>query len=97
MLLKFSYPKNTEGGIFSQGIVEHLAISFKQYELDPSISSISVVLIHEIRVFTSSNASVESGDLSMHISLKLLDIVVIFTEHGFRISFIPATLFASQK
>ena len=51
-------------GIFSHGYVEHLAISFELYELDPSISSISVVLIHEMRVFTSSNTSVESGGMS---------------------------------
>ena len=90
---EFSSLQNTEGFIFSQDIVEHLAISFKQYELDPSITfaSVSVVLIHEMGVFTSSNTSDESGGLFMHTSLKLL-IVVIFTEHGFTISFIPMTL-----
>ena len=35
--LKFSFPKNTERVIFSQGIVEHLAMSFISYELNPSI------------------------------------------------------------
>ena len=32
MLLKFSSLRNTEGGISSQVIEEHLAISFKLYE-----------------------------------------------------------------
>ena len=46
VVFKFPSPKNTEGGIFSQGIVDHL---------DPSVSSISVVLIweclhHQIRL-----------------------------------------------
>ena len=66
------HPRNTEGGIFSQGIVDRLAISFRLYELDLSISFISVVLIQETGVFTSSNTPVGSDGLFMHISLKLL-------------------------
>ena len=48
-------------------------------------------------VFTSSNTSVGSGGLLMHTPLKLLVIVVIFTEHGLTISFIPVTLFMLQE
>ena len=59
-------PKNTKGGIFSQGI-------------DLSISSIFVVLIQEMGVFTSYATSVGSGGLFMQISLKLLVIVLFFT------------------
>ena len=80
--IEISSPKSTERDIASQGNVEHLAISFKLYELDPWISSICVVLIHEMAVFGS-------GSLFMHISLKLLAIVVIFTEHILRIAFSP--------
>ena len=47
--------------MFSQGIALHfIAIIFKLYELDLSISSISLVLIEEMGVWTSSNTSVES-------------------------------------
>ena len=60
VLFKFLSLKNTEEGIFSQGIVENLAISFKLYKLNPSMSSIFAVLIQEIGVFTSSNTSVAS-------------------------------------
>ena len=60
-------------------------------------SSISIVLIQEIGVFTSSNTSVGIGSLFMHISLKLHVIVVIFTKHGLTISFIPVTLLISQE
>ena len=35
VLFKILSPNDTDGGIFSQGIVEHLAISFKLYQLDP--------------------------------------------------------------
>ena len=38
-----------------------------------------------------------SGDLFLHTSLKLLVIVVIFTEYGLTISFIPVALCISQK
>ena len=47
----FKSPKNTKGVIFPQGIVEHLEISFKRYELDSSISSISMVLIPGMILF----------------------------------------------
>ena len=88
VLFKFSSPNSPEGGIFSYANVEHLAISLKLYELDPSTSSISVVLIHEMGVFTNSNTSVGSGGLFMHVSLNLLAIVVIFSEHVLTIVFI---------
>ena len=60
VLFKFSSPKNTKWGIFSQGFVEHLVITFKLYQLDPSVSSIFVVSIQEMGedLFTSSNSSV---------------------------------------
>ena len=35
VLFKFLFPNDTDEGIFSQGIVEHLAISFKLHQLDP--------------------------------------------------------------
>ena len=89
VLFKFVSPK-------SQVIIEHLAISFKLYELDPSISSISVVLTHEMGVFTYSNTSVGSGGLFMHISFKMLVIVVVFTQYVSTIAFIPVTLFISE-
>ena len=88
-VIQIFIPKNIEGGIFSQRIVEHSAISFKLYELDASISYVSAVLIQGMGVFTSSNASVGSGGLFLHMSLKLLVIVVIFTEHGSTISLSP--------
>ena len=62
------------------------------------MSSIFVVLIHEMGVFTSSNTSVCSGVYScIYISLMLLSIVCIFTEHALKIAFIPVTLFISQE
>ena len=96
MLFKFSSPR-IQRGIHPQGIVEHFAIYFKRYELDIPISSISMVLIQEIAVFTSSNTSVGSGGLFMHTLLKILVIVVIFTEHGLTIPFIPVLLSMSQE
>ena len=74
-----------------------LAISLKLYELHPSRSSISLVVIHEMGVFINSNTSVGSGGLFTHASLNLLAIVVIFTEHVLTIVFIPVTLFISQE
>ena len=56
-----------------------------------------MVSIQEIAVFTSSNTSVRSGGLFMHTSLKIFVIVVIFTEYGLRIAFIPVTLLMSQE
>ena len=53
-------------------------------------------LIHEMGVFTYSNTSVGSGGLFVYIFLKLLAIVVIFTEHVLTIAFIPVILFISQ-
>ena len=97
VLFKFSSPKRPEGGIFWQGNVEHLAISCILYNLDPSIPSISVVLIHEMGVFTYSNTSVGSDGLFIYISFKLFIIAVIFTEHVLTIAFIPVTLFISQE
>ena len=77
--------------------IEHLAISFKPYELDLPISSLSVLLIHEMGVFTSSNTSVGNGVFYMYIALKILTIDVIFTEHVLAIAFIPVTLFCHMK
>ena len=77
VLSKFSPPKNI--------IIEHLAISFKPYELYLQYHLSSMVLIQEVGVFTSWNTSVGSGGLFMHTSLKLLVIVVIFIEHGLTI------------
>ena len=68
VLYKFSSPKSPEGGIFWLGDVVHLAISFKLYELDPSISYISVVLIHGMGVFTYPNTSVGGSGLLMYMS-----------------------------
>ena len=79
-------------GIFSRGIVEHLAITCKIYELDLSIPSTQMVLIRKMGLFTFSNTLAGNGDLFMNISLKLLAIVV-FTEHDLTISFITIILF----
>ena len=88
VLFKFSFPKTTKGSIFSQEIVDRLVISFKLYELDLSIPSISVVLMQKMGVLRSSNTSVGGGGFHfMHRSLTLLVIVVIFTEYGLTISF----------
>ena len=91
VLFNFPSPKSPEAGIFSWGNVAHLAISFKLYELDPLLSSISVVLIHEMGVFTYSSTSVGSGGLFVYISCYW----VIFTYHVLTIAFIPVTLFIS--
>ena len=64
------------------------------YELVPSTSSISVVLIHEMGVFIDSNTSVCSGGLFMHVSLNLLAIVV---ETCFDNRIYPVTSFISQE
>ena len=76
--------------------MEHLAISLKLYGLDPSTSSISAVVIHEMGLFINSNRSVGSGGLFMHVSLTLVA-VVIFTEHVLTIVFIAVILFISQE
>ena len=49
--------------------------------------------MHEMGVFTSSKTSVGSGGLFMLISLRILAIVVIFTENVLTIAYIPVTLF----
>ena len=67
--------------------MEHLATSLKLYELDPSTSSISVVVIHEMGIFINSNRSVGSGGLFMHVSLTLVA-VIIFTEHVLKIVYL---------
>ena len=76
--------------------MEHLAISLKLYDVDPSTSSISVVVIHEMGVFINSKRSVGSGGLFMHVSLILVA-VVIFTEHVLTIVFITVILSISQE
>ena len=76
VLFRFSSPKSTEGGIYFHKVM------YKLYELNQSVSSISVVLIHEIRVFTSSNTSVGSGCLFSRISLNVFVIVVISLKIG---------------
>ena len=67
-------------------------LNFHLPRVQKVISSISVVLIHEMGVFTSSNTSVGSGGLFMDMSLKLLAIVFNFTENILPIEFIPVTL-----
>ena len=66
-----------------------------------SIIYISVVLIQETGLSTSSNTSntsIGSGTLFMLTSLKRLVILVIFTEHGLTISiFITVTLIISRE
>ena len=55
-------PNNIECGIFSKSIVEYLAISSKSLEPNPSIALISMVLIKEMGVFTSSNTLEKQRD-----------------------------------
>ena len=95
LLSKFSSPRTQKGVYFHKVLLN--TISSKLYKPYLSISSISVVLMQEMGLFTSSNTSFRSGGLFMHISLKLLVDIVIFTEHGWAISFISMTLFISQE
>ena len=47
------HPEEYRRGYIFISYFQHFAISFKLYELDPSISSISVVLLQEKGVFAS--------------------------------------------
>ena len=77
-LLTHMYYLNFHLARVKKGIIEHLAISFQLYERGHSFLSISVVLMREMRVFTSSNISIGCDGLFMHISSTLPHIVVIF-------------------
>ena len=81
----FISQESRSGYIFIWGNVEHLAISLKLYELDPSTLSISVVVMHEMGVFINSNRSVGSGGLFMHVSLT--DIMIVSTFYNSAMNF----------
>ena len=80
----FIFQESRRGYIFIWGNVEHLAISLKLYELDPSTLFISVVVMHEMGVFINSNRSVGSGGLFMHVSLTDIIGLEPFRANGWR-------------
>ena len=76
-LLTHMYYSNFHLARVNKGFIEHLAISFQLYELGHSLLSISMVLMREMGVFTSSNILIGSDGVFLHISSTLPNIVVI--------------------
>ena len=88
VLSKFSSPKII--------IIEHLAISFRPYELIFSIIYIHGVNTRNGSIYIMKYISWKWWFIYAYI-LKATFIIVIFIEHGLTISFIPVTIFISLE